>query len=349
MQHKIRHLALAAIATFMLIPPVEASPAEATGIFLLIAPGARQGGMGEAFVAVADDATATWWNPAGLAFMNQRELTLMHVNWLPAFHLPDLYYDFISYVNHVDEWGTYGLNVAFINLGESPWTDDVGTQLGTFRTYETAITGSYGTTLSDNFGLGVNVKFIYSHLADQGAGQERGSGVATNFAVDLGTLYKMSDPILHRPLNFGGNLQNLGPKMAYIDQAQADPIPTNLKFGFAWEPINDGYNRLTLVGDMNKLLVRKFDDGKTDPFYVAVVTAWTDEPVFVDMIYNAGMEYWYSDMIALRFGYWNDELGDLKPITYGASFKVSAYRFDFSYIKGSTQENTLRISLNINF
>jgi len=324
-----------------------ANVAEATAIFLLIAPGARQGGMGEAFVAVADDATATWWNPAGLAYLNQRELTLMHVNWLPSFHLPDLYYDFISYVNQVPDWGTFGLNVVFINMGESPWTDDLGNQLGTFRTFETAVTGSYGTTITEQLGMGMNVKFIYSHLADRGAGQERGKGVATDIAVDLGVLYKMSDPLLHKPFNIGANLQNMGPKMAYIDQAQADPIPTNLKFGVAWEPINDGYNKVTVAYDMNKLLVRKHSDAKTDPFYIAIATAWTDEPVFLDMIYNTGVEYWYSDMVALRLGYWNDQMGQLKPITYGASFKVSAYRFDFSYIKGSTQENTLRLSLNI--
>jgi len=348
--HKHLHLLLALAIILAAVGSAKADVAEATAIFLLIAPGARQGGMGEAFVAIADDATSTWWNPAGLGFMNRREMTLMHVNWLPSFHLPDLYYDFISYVNNVPDWGTVGVNVVFINLGESQRTDDIGTVLGTFRTYETAITGSYGTTIADNMGLGLNVKFIYSHLADVGAGQEKGKGVATNFAVDLGWLYKLNDPLLHKPFNLGANLANMGPKMSYIDRKQADPIPTNLKFGFAWEPINDGYNKVTIVGDANKLLVRKFPDGKTDPFYIALATAWGDEPFFLDLIYNTGIEYWYSDMVALRFGYWNDQLGHLKPMTYGASFKVSAYRFDFSYIFGkgsSTQENTLRLSMNI--
>jgi len=329
---------------------VEAGVAEATGIFLLIAPGARPGGMGEAFVAVADDATTTWWNPAGLAFLERRELTLMHTNWLPEFHLPDLYYDYISFTNFVDEWGTVGFNVIFINLGESPHTDDTGQVLGYFRTFETAVSASYGATVTENFGLGLNVKFIYSHLSDVGAGQEQGDGIATDFAVDLGVLYKWNDPFLHKQLNFGANLANMGPKMSYIDRAQADPIPTNLKFGLAWVPINDGYNKVTLAYDMNKLLVRKHSDGKTDPFFIALATAWTDQPVFIDMIYNVGVEYWYSDMVALRYGYWNDQLGHLKPMTYGASFKISAYRFDFSYIFGEgseTQKNTMRLSLNI--
>jgi len=336
----------------------KAEVAEATAIFLQIAPGARAGGMGEAFVAIADDATATWWNPAGLAYIDKRELTMMHVKWLPTFHLSDLYYDFVSYINTVPDWGTFGMNVIFLNLGETERRDDLNNYLGTFRTFETAITGSYGATMTDNTALGVNVKFIYSHLSDRGAGQERGDGEATDFAIDLGILHKTVDPLLHRPLNLGANLANMGPKMSYIDRVQADPIPTNLKLGLAWRLIDDNFNKLTFAYDVNKLLVRKHNDGTTDPFYVALVTAWiyrdddpyTPKEFAYDLIHNIGMEYWYSDLVSLRFGYWNDELGKVKPITYGASFKVSAYRFDFSYIsagKGHPLTDTMRLSLTM--
>ena len=56
---------------------------EAGAVFLLISPGARAGGMGEAQVAVANDVYASYWNPAGLAFLEGSELAMMHVNWLP--------------------------------------------------------------------------------------------------------------------------------------------------------------------------------------------------------------------------------------------------------------------------
>lgn len=351
----LTHFLLASVAGLLIIGaacPANAGVAEATAIFLNIAPGARAGGMGEAFVAVADDASATWWNPAGLAFLNKQELTFMHVNWLPTFRLDDLYYDYISYITTAEDWGTVGMNVVFLNLGETERRDELNTPLGTFRTFETALTGSYGSTLSENLALGLNVKFIYSHLADRGTGQERGSGSATDFAIDLGMLYKTRDPLLFKPLNLGANLANMGPKMSYIDRAQADPIPTNLKFGFAWSFVSDEFNKLSLVGDVNKLLVTKHDDGETDPFYIALATSWTEGPFWYDMIYNVGMEYWYSDLVALRVGYWNDELGKVKPITYGASFQVSTYRFDFSYIsagKGHPLTDTLRLSLSLGF
>lgn len=325
---------------------------EATVIFLLIPPGARAGGMGEAFVAIADDATATWWNPAGLAFLDKREITFMHVNWLPSFRLPDLYIDFISYINTVENWGTFGFNVFFLNLGETERRDELNRFLGKFVTFETAFNLSYGAMVTDRLALGLNVKFIYSHLADRGTGQEKGSGVGTNFAVDIGILHKIRDPLLRKPLSLGANLANLGPKMAYIDRAQADPIPTNLKFGLAWQVIDDAFNKLTLAFDMNKLLVTKHPDGSTDPVYIALFTSWTDEPFFHDLIYDVGMEYWYTNIVALRMGYWNDEIGKVKPITYGASFKVSAYRFDFSYIsagKGHPLTDTTHLSLTIGF
>ena len=69
---------------------------EAGAIFLLIAPGARAGGMGEAQVAVANDAYASYWNPAGLGFLDGTELALMHVNWLPGL-ANDMYYEFAAF------------------------------------------------------------------------------------------------------------------------------------------------------------------------------------------------------------------------------------------------------------
>ena len=85
---------------FTLIPLIVLScltPAigsEAGAIFLLISPGARASGMGETNVAVADDAYASYWNPAGLGFLEGNEFAMMHVNWLPNL-ADDLYYDLI--------------------------------------------------------------------------------------------------------------------------------------------------------------------------------------------------------------------------------------------------------------
>ena len=85
---------------------------EAGAIFLLIAPGARAGGMGEAQVAVADDAYASYWNPAGLGFLDGTELAMMHVNWLPGL-ADDLYYEFLAFRRHYPTLGTIGGHIIF--------------------------------------------------------------------------------------------------------------------------------------------------------------------------------------------------------------------------------------------
>lgn len=68
----------ALIFTALYITKVEAV-GEAGAIFLLITPGAGPAGTGEAQVAKADDAYASYFNPAGLAFLKGSEMALMHV------------------------------------------------------------------------------------------------------------------------------------------------------------------------------------------------------------------------------------------------------------------------------
>ena len=327
------------------------SVSQAGVLFLKISPGARPSGMGEAFVALADDATATWWNPAGLAFQQRNEFTLMHTNWLPQFRLPDLYYDFVSYTHYVKDWGTFGGNIIFMNYGEIQRTDEIGTPLGTFGAYELAVSAAYGSQVNEHLALGVGVKFVYSHLSPVGAGQEQGSGIASVFALDIGALYKMASV---PGLQFGANLSNMGPKISYIDRAQADPLPTNLKMGMAYKVLDQEYNKLTVTFDVDKELVTRDLDGSSDPFYVALFTSWYNDGSILspaeleELIWHFGAEYWYGSLVGLRCGYWNDDLGNVKPYTAGFSLQYNVYRFDFGYMtagKDHPVTDTMRFSL----
>ena len=130
---------------------------EAGALFLLISPGARAGGMGEAQVGVANDAYASYWNPAGLAFLNGSEAALMHVNWLPGL-VSDMYYEFLAFRHNVPSLGTLGGHMIFLNLGEQQRTDEQGENLGTFNSFMFALAGSYGTFISKNAAIGLNIK-----------------------------------------------------------------------------------------------------------------------------------------------------------------------------------------------
>jgi len=327
---------------------------EAAVLFLMIAPGARAAGMGEAFVAVADDATAVFWNPAGLAYQYGREVTIMHTPWLPGL-ASDMFYDFLAYKMDIEGVGTIGFGLVYINLGEQQGMDEFGNPTDRFLSNEFAMSASYGTTITENLAVGIGLRYIKSNLAPFGAGNEQGEGKGSSFAFDFGLLYKF--PFLNKKLSWGMNISNMGPKIAYIDVSQADPLPTNLKTGFAYKLIDQKYNKLTLAADLNKLLVTpgKGEDNPADPFYKALFTSWYDDDMSTELkklILGAGAEYWYNNLFALRVGYYYDEIGKVQFTSFGAGLKYSLYGFDFGYVsasEGHPLANTMRFSLTLGF
>ncbi|OQX96068.1 hypothetical protein B6I21_02145 [candidate division KSB1 bacterium 4572_119] len=326
---------------------------EAAVLFLMISPGSRAAGMGNSFVAIADDPYATFYNPAGLAYQHGKHVTIMHVNWLPSL-VSDIFYDYLAYCMSIEGLGTIGFNVAYINMGENQGMDEFGNPTDKFFSNEYAIAASYGTTLSDNLAIGVALRFIKSNLAPFGAGAEKGTGQGSAFSFDVGFLYTF--PFLKDKLVWGANISNMGPKIAYIDEAQADPLPTNLKTGFAFKVINQKFNKLTIATEINKLLVTpRKDDTPSDPFYEAIFTSWYDEPLQreLDKITKSiGLEYIYGNLIALRTGYYHDKEGKVDYLTFGAGIKYSLYSFDFSYIsaeEGHPLANTMRYTMQIGF
>lgn len=344
---------------------------EATVLFLMINPGARQGGMGEAGVAMANDANAIYWNPAGLAFQYQEpemdkkgEATLMHVDWLPQFNLSDMYYDFAAGRYYLPDIGMVGMAIQYISYGESIYTGEQGPEeLGRFNSNEVAFTGSYALKVQDNLGIGVNLKYIYSRLSpiEVTVGAEKGKGIASSFAVDVGALYH---PGFSNRLSLGANISNIGPKVSYVDYAQADPLPTNLRLGFAYHIVKSQYNTLTLVYDANRLLVHREmkvagEDSVSvvdNVFKAMFYSSWVEEDnPFQKITHSVGIEYWYTDLIALRAGYFYEhpDAGGRKFATFGGGLRYSIFGFDFSYIYGDAEDNplsdTMRFSLGIKF
>lgn len=334
--------------------------------FLLIAPNSRASGMGEGGVALADDASALYWNPAGLAFQQGHEISISHANWLPAFNLSDLFIDYLVYRRHVPELdGTLAASITYLNLGEFTRTENDPTPLEKFKAYEFAVTAGYSTKLTEELGIGINGRFIHSRLSPFGTAEEQGRGIASDFSFDVGLLYKpkvLEIPLLGLDIgerfSAGFNLSNMGPAMSYIDRAQADPLPTSFRFGIGYKILNSEYNKLTAIVDVNKLLVRKHADGTSDPFYKALFTAWADKSFSEEMREfdsSVGLEYWYSNWVALRAGFFYEDpqYGNRKFMTFGAGVRFDIYGFDFSYINTFEEQHplgeTLRFTLLISW
>ncbi len=345
--------------------------------FLQIEPDSRSTGMGNTGVAIADNAAAIFWNPAGLAFQNQSQINLTHANWLPAFNA-DLFYDYLVGTYYIEGIGTIGGHVTFLNLGEQIRTDETGLELGRFNSFEISTGLSYGFRISDNFSVGTGLRYIYSSLADgEVGGQSINPG--SSIGVDLAALYKTNPfTVANRQanLNLGFNLSNIGPGIQYTDNAQKDPLPTVLRAGWAYtmELDGNGLNTITLSNDVSKIMARneRVSPDTDDPEYErmgvveALFNSWGSferhngtEMVEVglaqQLMFGFGLEYWYDNLFALRSGYYYEhpENGNREFITLGAGLRYNIFGVDFSYLYTLEDDhplaNTIRLSVLINF
>ena len=336
--------------------------------FLEIAPNSRASAMGEGGGALGDDAWAIYWNPAGYAFQKGSEISLTHANWLPGFGLNDMWIAHMVYKQPVEELdGVVAGQLTYLNYGEISRTTEVGPDVvGTFTPYEMAFALCYSTKISDQLGIGVTSRVIYSHLSTVGTEKEAGSGVSTGFSFDVGLMYRpascvipFTDIDLGHNLSLGLNLSNIGPALTYIDNAQASPLPQNLKLAVAVNVLESEYNKITLIGDVNRLLVKYTDtSGHADPFYKAMFTTWSGGSMSEQLRQfncSVGLEYWYGSpkLLALRWGFFYEDprLGGRKFMTFGAGINYDLYKFDFSYIDALEEQDplgeTLRFTLSI--
>ncbi len=337
------------------------SGGEAAVPFLLLAPDSRFGAIGESGGGLADNSAAIFWNPAGIAFLTGTEVSITHSNWLPQFNL-DLFYDYLTYRQYFPELnGSVSASVTYMNFGEFVRTNEFSSDpIGKFRAFDAALTLGYATKLHPDWGIGMNFRIIHSHLSDKATGEEEGSGVATTVSFDIAGMWRPAHLDifglnLDDRLSIGANLSNLGPKISYIDQKQADPIPTNFRLGFAFNVFNDEFNSLIYTLDFSKLLVSRDSSGKSDDFYKAIFTAWGDEPFkqeLRDIVTTMGLEYWYGTpgdfLFALRTGFFYEDpsYGNRKFVTFGAGLRYDIYGFDFSYITTSVFKNGENHPLN---
>lgn len=337
--------------------------------FLQIEPDSRAAGMGNTGVALADNASAVFWNPAGLGFQRGNQVSITHSEWLPQFNA-DLFYDYLVGKHYVEDIGTFGGHITYLNLGEQIRTNSTGLEQGRFNSYELAVGVSYGLQLDKNWSLGTGVRFIYSSLA-KGEVDEQDINPGSTVGVDIAGMYK-SDPFTfigqNASLQAGVNISNIGPGVSYINNNQEDPLPTVFRIGWAYTTELDanGINKLTIANDISKILARVDNSGESVGVLEALFTSWGSlerdtgqgtailNPIQQLMI-ATGAEYWYNDLFALRTGFYYEDPnnGDRKFLTFGAGIRYDIIGVDFSYIytleENHPLANTTRFGLLINF
>ena len=273
--------------------------------FLKIGVGAEAIGMGESQVAVTDDLYASYWNPAGLAKLQEPQLALMHNEWFAGIN-----HEFVGVALPFKNIGTLGASASFLSFGEIQGRDQEGNETTIFRPYDLAVIFSYARSFGSSIAFGANAKFLREQIAD-----ETGTGIA----FDLGGLYNFSD----MPLALGINVQHLGPRVTFIEEAFG--LPVTIRLGAAYKLWNEAF----------------------------VLTTDVIRPADNDITVGVGAGYTIGNILQLRSGYkyqlGGNDLGAISGLTGGFGLTLLRFQIDYALVPFGVLGLTHRFSLVANF
>lgn len=355
--------------------------------FLLIAPDARGGSMGDAGVATTPDANSMHYNPAKYAFMESKVgFSAAYSPWLRSL-VNDINLAYITGYYKLDDVSAVAGSLRFFSLGDITFTDDAGNVIGNFRPNEFAIDGTYSRKFSKTWSGAVAGRFIYSDLTQGQVVQGQQTKAGTSVAADVSVYHQRElnwRNFEYAEFAFGANISNIGSKISYSDATtEKDFIPTNLRFGPRLTLDFDEYNRMSFTVDIEKLLVPTppiyatdtlgnpiYDDNGNQVIYKGMdpnvspvegmVQSWYDAPggfqeEMREFYFATGVEYWYNKVFAIRGGFFYEDKtkGNRQYFTLGAGLKYNVFGLDFSYLipleQQNPMENTLRFTLLFDF
>jgi opacity protein-like surface antigen len=312
--------------------------------FLKISVGAPTG-MGDAFTGIADDASATFYNPAGLAHIGTREVFFNHIAWIAG-----ITHEYISGILPVRNVGTFGISITSLNTGgieqttidnpTSPAREDEGTGL-VYDASDMAIGLTYARLITDKLAFGFSAKGITERIWEISS---------SAVGVDLGLLYNTGWRSLRigaAVANFGSDMTFSGQNLNFVDttlpanpaasyQTTPSALPIMFRFGLGYNLIETADNKLVLGLD----LVHPSDINET---------------------VNIGLEYGILGRYFLRAGYvWNTDIsyqqavGWNQGISAGAGLAFSPVKnlnlkLDYGYRNQGYLGGTHRVTLSVGF
>lgn len=305
----------------------------ASGTFLKIGLGARATGLGEAFVAVANDPTAIYWNPAGLASIQRQEVAVSHIEW-PA----EIRYEHVAWVLPVQRFGGslgFQFGVLSTALDETTELQPFGT--GRTFVYSDMIVGmAYARRWTDKLLVGVGVKYVREDL-----GQDVGNPTTSSFLYDIGSIYYLGLGSVRVATSLTSFSPEMTPKGQFISPG-ADGVvgtaddeervydgfdaPTMFRYGIAFEPIENASQRLTTSLEAN-------------------------QPADNAQAIKAGLEWVWLGRLALRTGY-NFNADALKlSAGAGVNAELGSWKgtLDYAYTDGGFLGPVNRLTLGVRF
>lgn len=239
------------------IIPNQDSRVITTGVpFLLIAADARAAGLGDMGVATSVDAFSQQWNPSKYAFSeNKSGFGISYTPYLSKL-VNDIFLGNINYFNRISDRSAFAVSFKYFSLGEIELREDEFSEALIEKPNELTLDASYALRLSDQFSMGVALRYLRSDLKIQALDANAKS--AGSFAVDISGYYQSEEQAYN---DFNGRwragfaIQNLGPKLKYDDAGRENFLPTNLRLGGGFDFIFDSYNKVSVTAEVSKLLV----------------------------------------------------------------------------------------------
>lgn len=301
------------------------------GEFLALGVGARPLGMGGAAVALVNDVTSGYWNPAGLAAINYPQLIFMHAENFGGI----VGYDYAAFAFPFQTNKSFGISVARLGVADIPdtrgvWDDsrkdftDEAKRIGVdalitrFNAADYVAMFSYAATSGNALSYGMTAKIVYRNIGSFAS--------AKGIGFDIGAIYRTAQGIL-----LGASIQDVTTTFVSWSTGRNELIAPTAKLGAGYA-LDALYGRITLGADAD---ARFEGRRRAAHFHVGNVS----------LNFRGGAEYAYQDAVAFRLG-----LDDIGRITLGAGVKLSKLNIDYAFAKfdGADQiGNSHRISLQI--
>ncbi len=232
-----------------------------TAEFTKIKPDAKPSGMGDAYIAVADDSSSLLYNSSGLALLDRSELTGTSIFWFNNIMMYN-----VAFAHPFESGTAFGINLLWIDFGSFNSTGIPGFEVSL---QDAVINAGFGKTIFSGFNIGINLKVLYERFSDMSTGiVEPSIGVC----ADAGMLFEL----FSRNFCIGFVARNLG----FITGTE-DSLPVELGLGFGFKLFNGKDDYFNFDIDVSKIL-------NTDNFFVGAGFEWT---IFKILSMRLGFRY----------------------------------------------------------
>jgi hypothetical protein len=301
--------------------------------FLRIGAGARALGMGAAVTGQIDDASAVYWNPAGMLGVPRAEFVLMHAEQFAS--LAD--YDFAGYVQNLPQTGAIGVGLVRFAVADIVITRDAFVDVDGDHEYDPGVDGvdsskfyydsdaeyglffAYARPVSEALALGGTLKFVRQNLPGHSS-----FGVGT----DLGALWSP------RPeLRLGARLSDATTTQLYWDTGRRETVRPSLFLGGAWRPVPP-VRHLELAVALDLALT--FEGRETASSFTLGSTELSGDP-------RLGLEASYRRLFTARAG-WQES-----GVTAGAGFRLMGFGVDYAFVPHEDLGSSHRVSASYSF